>query len=69
MHRDWHALSANLNADANPTQVAQLRTLLDELHTWEQPIPHAQSCDIAVATQRTLQDARTLAARLGLTLR
>ena len=69
MNRNWDTLSTNLAGDANPTQVAQLRTLLDELNTWEQQIPHAQSCDIAVATQRTLEEARTLAARLGLTLR
>jgi len=68
MPRRWQTFADHLPPDADPTLVARLRQTLDELSAWEQRIPDAQSCDVAVATQRTLEEARTLAARLGLTI-
>jgi len=68
MQRDWQTLTADLAPDAEPALVEQLRTTFDELHTWDARAANAQSCDIAVAAQRTLVHARTLAARLGLSL-
>ena len=68
MQRDWQSLTADLAPDADPALVAQLHTTLDELAAWERQIPSAQSCDIAVATQRTLDEARRLATRLNLPL-
>jgi hypothetical protein len=66
MQRDWQTLSADL-APTHPL-VDQRCTTCDELHTWDQRGAYVQSCDIAVATQRTLVHTRTLAARLGISL-